>query len=419
MVKDSLGLTVSNKQNWIARRFSPECIGGTLVTLVAALPLLHIPGSTLVSIQLQSLVLVILGLIVVVYKPYFDVLGGNLRATSLAVKVGLALFIGLAIVSSLLTHGQPLPQTLLGSYPEYIGLLQWLSILILGFFVQGQLSQVKNSFTLPLLASLIVLISIFSDRALIFSDFQLSGLLFQATSLAMYACFGFAFLLGNFPTYYKKRPLLSIMCFVILTFGVLLAQSRIGLFAYALICALTLVTKPHVVKTILLALSAIALIFISLLSPHLITRYQNEDVAHGLQYRKAMYATSIHEIADKHLLIGNGGGVHPVYLNQQKDVPADIAKDLDIGLRFASAHDLLIDIGLMFGLIPCLTIVLAIIWAIRNYLQAFFQHREVAMILAFLVLLLAVFVNVPSLTLTPLFVLFLIAGLRKQYARRN
>lgn len=406
-------------QNWIAHRFSPEGIGGTLVTLVAALPLVHIAGSALVSIQLQSLVLVVLGLTVVCYKPYFTVLCRNLRTANLAVKAGLALFAGSAIVSSLSANGQPLPQTLLGSFPEYLGLLQWLSIVILGFFMQGQLNQAKNNLTIPLLTSAVVIISIVSDRALISGDFQLSGLLFQATSLAMYACFGLAFLLGNFSMYYKRWPLLSILCFVTFTIGVLLAQSRIGLFAYAIISALSLISKPNLARTIALGLSAIAVIILSSFSPHLVTRYQNEDVAHGLQYRKVIYSTSIREIVDKHILIGNGAGVHPVYLNQQKDVPADIAKDLHIGLRFASAHNLLIDIGLMFGLIPCLTALMAIIWALRNYWHTFFKQAEIEIVLAFLVLLLDILFNVPSLSLTPLFVLFLISGLGSQYSRRS
>ena len=245
---------------------------------------------------------------------------------------------------------------------------------------------------------------------------QLSGLLFQATNLALYAWFGLALLLGNFQVHYKKRPWLSVLCFAVLTTGVFLAQSRIGLFAYALICAVTLITRPHMIKTMILALSAMVLITINLLSPNLLSRYQNEDVAHGIEYRKAIYATSIREIVDRHILIGNGAGAHPVYLNQQKEVPADIAKDLRIGLRFASAHDLLVDVGLMYGLVPCLIVVLAIIWAIRNYWHAFSLHGEISIGLAFLVLLTGTLVNVLSLIITPLFVLFLIAGLNKQHA---
>lgn len=384
---------------------------------MTALPLIHLPGSDLLSIQLQSLVLVTLAVIVLAYKPYFDVLWQNLCGTKPLLKVGLLLFVLLATLSSLLTHTQPLPQTLLGSYPEYIGLFQWLSLLVLGFFVCNQIKQLKNSLAIPAVVSLIVLLSIISDRSLIVSNFQLSGLLFQATSFAIYACFGLAFLLGDFQSHYTKRPRLTILCFVVLTVGVILAQSRIGLFAYALICAVTVLTKPHVIKTLLLASAAVALLVINFLSPNLLTRYRNEDVANGLQYRRSIYATSIREIVSKHSVIGNGAGAQPVYLNQQKDVPADIAKSLGIGLRFASAHDLLIDIGLMFGLVPGVLAILAIIRALYSSWQAF-RQKEASLALAFLVLLFAAVINVPSLTLTPLFILLLIAGLT-HYAQHS
>lgn len=402
----------------IAHRFTPEEIGVTLVTIVTALPLIHVPGNALVSIQLQSLSLVMLGVIVMAHKPFFDVLWTNLRALGLASKIGLALFVTLAGISSFLSHVQPLAQTLLGGIPEYIGLAQWFSFIILGFIAQDQFKNIKNSFAIPLIVSIVVLLSIFSDRALLFTDFQLSGLLFQATSLALYACLGTAFLLGNFTRHYKKRPILTIACLAVLTTGVFLAQSRIGLFAYALMCAVSLSIKPTRIKTLILGLTAMLMIIAHLVSPHFSSRYQSEAVSNGLQYRRSIYTTSIREIGHKHLIIGNGAGAHPEYLNQQKEVPADIANDLHTGLRFASAHDLLIDIGLMFGLIPCLAAILAILCVSCRYLVVI-RYAEVPLTLAFFVLLFGVLINVPSLTLTPLFIIFLIAGLSTQHAHRR
>ena len=378
------------------------------------MPLIHVPGNPLVSLQLQSLLLVVLGLIVLAYKPYLDSLIHNIKACNLISRVCLTVFLLGAIASSLLAHNHLLPQTLLGGIPEYFGLAQWLSCIVLGFFIRSRLNHISSSFSITVIVSLIVLISIFAERNLITSDFQLSGLLFQATSLAMYACFGLAFLIGNFSTHFKNNPLLTSLIFIILTGGVILAQSRIGLFSYALICAVSVINRPNRSKTVLLGIGVAFMLALSIASPQLTTRYRNEDVKQGLQYRRMIYATSTRELVEKHRILGNGAGVHPVYLNQQKEVPADIAKDLNIGLRFASAHDLLLDIGLMFGVLPLLIALIAIVCSIYHYSKNMSRSSNISLRLAFFVLLLVSFINVPSLVLTPLFIIFLISGLSER-----
>ncbi len=374
----------------------------------------------MVSLQIQSLFLAALGIFLAIYPPFLKDCWRSLLGLPIAARVGLGLFGSLAAVSTTFSEQLPLLDGLFGTYPGYFGLLQWLACFVLALWLRPDLTKIAKSPTVAICLALVMCISIIGDHTTLNGGFRLSGLLLQATSMGLYACLGFAVaLIGLDTTNGRVRVGYMALTGLAMT-AVILTQSRAALFALALIGALSLVRNYSLHKTVLLGALTVLVILGSFFTPSVMNRYHQERVAAGAAYRHEIYKVGLKEIAQKHLLIGNGADSYPSYLNDGKRVPEDIAQDLQVGYRFSSAHDIFIDIGNMFGALPMLLALLAAAWTViafaLRYIHKTPDHWSLTI---FTPLLVNALINVPLASMTCLGIVFMVAGLGSKHAERR
>jgi phage shock protein PspC (stress-responsive transcriptional regulator) len=130
----------------------------------------------------------------------------------------------------------------------------------------------------------------------------------------------------------------------------------VGFFAYKHIDNRTLSIAAVVLACMISALSVV--------NTDYFARLHATSVEKGVSYRMNIYRMATGEILDRNIVIGSGPGVLPTDLNNIDMAPEDIAKTLDEGLIFISAHDLLLDFALYFGLIAASLLFLLFVWAL-------------------------------------------------------
>jgi hypothetical protein len=139
-----------------------------------------------------------------------------------------------------------------------------------------------------------------------------------------------------------------------------------------------------------------------MLMPNGLARYGTQSVQRSVEYRTHLYSVAVPDIASRHVLWGAGAASTPEGINEIGEVPDDIALSLQSGQKFASHHDLLLDVAQRFGLV-CAALFVAVQTAwLRGWRHIAPQDRWYAV--AWGVLALNAFVNVPSLELTLLLV---------------
>ena len=372
------------------------------------------------SLQIQSLFLAALGIFLVAYPPFLKDCWRSLLGLPIAARVGLGLFGSFAAASTAFSQQLPFLDGLFGTYPGYFGLLQWLACFMLALFLGPQLAQLIKSRAVACCLALVMIVSIIGDHVILSGGFRLSGMLLQATSMGIYGSLSLAVALvgidtakGNIRARYMALAGLAITT-------VFLTQSRAALLALALIGAMSLLQNYDKYKTMFLGIMTLFMIMASILAPSYVSRYQHERVGVGTAYRQEIYKVGLKEIRHKHLVIGSGADSHPSYLNDGKQVPEDIALDLRVGYRFSSAHDIFIDIGTMFGALPMLLAVAAVVWTGAIFaIHAIRQKPDYFLLTVFVPLLINSLLNVPMAALTCLFIVLTVAGFGLKHETRR
>jgi hypothetical protein len=138
------------------------------------------------------------------------------------------------------------------------------------------------------------------------------------------------------------------------------------------------------------------------------SRYRQESIVHGSSYRLEIYEIVGKEVLAHNLILGNGTRALPADLNNRRAVPEDIARTLDQGYVFISAHDLFLDVAFYFGIIASVALLVLVACGLRTFLATRDTSLEaINYLLLFGVLLMNSLVNVPTVELTSLFFIVL------------
>jgi O-antigen ligase len=236
-----------------------------------------------------------------------------------------------------------------------------------------------------------------------------SGLLFVATSTAIYAALILAISLWHVLFVRKQRILAAaVMCISLVT--LLLCQSRAAQFAalvISLLYGLYLLRQKKLVALVP-ALVFLSLTVIPLVGGSYFARMRGEQIQSGLAYRGDVYRLSAKEVLQSHPVTGLGPSGVPVAINTRDHAPPGIIETLNQNYVFLSAHDVFLDTALYFGLIAGVAFLVLVLLAGFNWLLGPLTADQLLLGGVFFTVLANGLLNVPSVELTSLLFLMVI-----------
>lgn len=387
-------------------RFLKRPTVATLVWLplfiIVALPLVYIPEMPHATEYVRSLIFPISGMMLLTIPRTRERIVGSIKNFPRATIWGFAIFYILIILSFLFSSAS-FTEQFFGAVPYHIGLIHWLMILPVAVYCSRELPELlmKNSTLIVVLV--VSLVSIFVDFIMVTDGLRLTGLFSQSTAMGMYGVI--AMVLGLWSMEARQKfSWLSTLLIAVGSLVVLLAQTRIGLFAMFLGLAFAVIRSRKKIAVRVLSTVVIVSISAILLMPGVFSRFRLESVYSGADYRMQIYATSLHEMIDKHKIFGSGPSVLPSYLNDIEIAPDDIAATINDGWRFASSHNLWLDIGLQFGMVALLLFIFFQFGWITRRID--FTHTTNAWYV-FLWSLIAIYtlVDVVNIVITPMYII--------------
>ena len=368
-----------------------------------ASPLLYIPGYLELSIKLRFLVLLSLSLAVLATVPLRQKLAKNYRHLPKALRIFVVVTTSMMALSVL--RQSDYLTVAIGNPPEFLGLLAWLSFIVLALTWMDDVDRLllgKTSLGIGIAA---MVASLYFGLFYIGLGLRLPGILLQATSMGMYASM---FCLISF---YGLARATRRNDSIVATLGVigsvtvlLLSQSRIGYLTLIIVlAAYAALTVRKRFQVAVLAVSIVVLVgLVPRLFPSYFERFGSASIDRGVSYRLDLYRTTLPDVLRHNSIIGNGPSSLPTAINNQNTVPEPIKRSLQTGELFASTHDLYFDVAYFFGGLAALALLgasgyaLFVGWRIRDL-----QIDTLRLI--FITLIINACFNVPSLTLTSLY----------------
>ncbi len=378
-----------------------------LYYLIFALPLTYIIDQPLVSRAIRLSVLlgaVALILSTVLAREMFRRFYELKRYTR-----WLTVAIVVAILAAILTSSDSLETRLLGLVPEYLGGLTWLAFIIFGVTVARFSKTLMSTKVILPISLIILLVSLLINRFNLHYGLRVSGLLLQATSMAMFACLTFA--IGLKATRVQTQRRWRVCSFIVVALSlavVILTQSRIGYISVALLSvgSVWVGGQTHRFEVIIAVLSCLAVLVLPQFAQDYFSRFRITSVQKGVEYRLDLYEISGRDLLRNNLIMGNGPSSLPPAINNRNEVPDDIQKSLQSGDVFLSTHDLYFDFAYYFGVAAGLCLLVLSTIAMVLYLRA----KEYFMLACFGVLGINALFNTPSLELTSLYFVFIFAA---------
>lgn len=377
-----------------------------------SLPLFYIFDHPVMSRTIRFSVLFGLLLLIFCVENTRQIFVHNMQSFRSSTKIALSLLFLLLVLSAAFAQ-HDWKTTLFGISPEYLGLVSWLAFIGLGVLFSNRLTELLAHKTTLLLSLVIIVLSLWSSYYEIFHGLRVPGLMFQATTMGMYAvCTG---VLGFWQWRIAKTTSHKIWAIVLILFStaiIILTQSRIALvacvIAYGIIAFHSIVAAGKRPRIALFAL--ILLVSVTILPQsfsNYFARFQIDSVNNGVSYRKELYALTVKDVLRDNKLLGNGPSSLPESINDESIVPEDIQLSLKTGDIFLSSHNMFLDIGYCFGMLAAL-IVLAV--TCRASFRPFYSTAlPVELWLLFVIGILNALVNVTSLELTSWYFVLLIA----------
>lgn len=394
-----------NKQrfSWVSDRRS------LLPVAITALPLVSGSATSGLTGSLRLFYIILLALIAVAY--FGKSIVNTVRRLPLIISASLLLFVIVSIISSLHAGGMGNPTTLLGTATTQFGIGLWICFLLIAL---GTASVVRQAVFNPIVLYIALAVGIGSlivGRFDLLNGLRLGGLLYQPTSMAIYACL--TIIIACMTLLRQCSLTHGIAAWLVLmvhTTIVIVTQSRIGWLCLLIILAVNgwLFAKKQLSISVFACCTLTLIMALPIIFPNYFSRYRQESVAHGSSYRLELFETAGKDILRHNMLLGNGTRALPADLNNRRAVPEDIARTLDQGNIFLSAHNLFIDLAYYFGILATITLLIIMTYGIRTFvtLQSF-SSESLNYLLLFGVLLMNALVNVPTLELTPLFFIVL------------
>ena len=369
-----------------------------------ALPLIaapYVPHEISWSKFLRAVAIIAMVVLLLASSHHRRTLVTGFRRLPSGIQLLTTVFVVLACLSSFHGHASA-GLILFGNPTDNQGLLIWLSYVLLGMYAGQHLFQTitKRQGLLIGIGAVVLLESIALNFVDLLHGYRLTGSLFQATDVGIWACLVMAIALFAHQRGWFTNSVvwLSATC-------VLLSQSRVAILAALLIALYAIVysrAQFHPRSTA----QKLAIFGYLLLTPfafkQLFIRLQPSIVGYGTEYRGELYRFAAHRIVDLHLwLLGTGAGNGGAALNSGT-APDFIAQTRADGFVFWYAHDLLLDFGIMFGAVAAVCFAAIVAWAGYHIIRHGLWRDHPIAISWFAVLLLNAIFNTPSLELTPL-----------------
>ena len=375
-----------------------------------SLPLFYIFDHPVISRTLRFSVLFGLLLLIFSIAPALRIFTRNLCSLKRPYQIGIGGFVVLQIVSALVANNG-IRTTVFGINPEYLGLVSWLAFIGLAIFFADRLREfLLSKITLIILLATITL-SLVGSYYEIMHGLRIPGVMFQATTLGMYATFTaviglWQLRVASASTTSLWPTLLSVLSAVV----VILTQSRIATMTFVLVFGIialhaVLAHKRQILPVLIASILMVIVAVTPKLSSNYFARFQSDSVGSGVQYRLELYKLTTADVLHNNLLLGNGPSSLPDSINNESMVPEDIQLSLRVGDVFLSSHNMYLDIGNCFGLIA----VLIVVWLSVAALKRGIVSTDTELWLLFCTAIANALLNVTSLELTSWYFVLLIA----------
>ncbi len=396
----------------IKRLFQKAAANQGLLLFLAfwSTPLFFINDNTAHTRILRLLILLLLGGWVIATDQLRGRFMQNLGKLSQRLKVILAGILLLMVISTVFSAEQ-VGLRLFGFAPEYIGLVTWMVFLLIGATLADKLVKYMLSRATLVLTVAILATGLIYNKFYIYYGLRVSGLLFQSTTMGMYAVMSLALGLYSLKSGAKRDKasrILSIACIVLSTLTLVFTQSRIGYVAFVLVVFMWGMHRLKYKGLGTLAVIAVMLVLSSL--PYLFgsyfARFRSTNIERSISYRMDLYEISAKDLPKHNILIGNGPGALPTAINNKDTVPDEIARTLEQDNLFASTHDMYFDFAYQFGVLASLGLVTLTLFA---YIKNIRGRVNGFLLVIFGVMILNALFNVPSIEFTPLYFITLFA----------
>lgn len=381
-----------------------------------ALPLIYLPDYPGATRTLRVITLLgLLGSALAIAGTRLEFVR-NIRELPRTVKLLLGVILASMILSCLRATDSGI-NVMLGESPEYLGLFTWLLFLGLALLFRRRAPQLMVSRTTLYLFGAILLISLILDNFYIIHGFRVSGVMFQSTTMAIFALVSCIISLHHILNYRSVTERFAGFSVFLLSLSVVvLSQSRIAYLSLVII--LVVWSMSHLKKRPALSLIMMGVVVIVTLLPLVFKtyflRFQSASVEKGTTYRLDLYKTSAPDLLRNNLLLGNGAGTLPVAINNTNMVSEEVAHSLDFGYMFASTHDLYFDFAYYFGCLAAIALLMLTIRAAWDgYRNMSVEHRVLSYLL-FALVINALF-NIPSIELTSMYLILVFALLRSNH----
>lgn len=325
-------------------------------------PIILLPGDPPGTRLLRSLWLVLVASLLLVYPRSRAHMSEAWQGLHPWLKAAL-LVAGCATAASTVTwlsaHNT---EYLAGIAPEplYLGPLQLAAIVLMAIYLwRDAYPLLFSRLTLAVMGAVLA-VSLVYEFPYVLAGERALGLVGQSTSLAAYASVVILLALLRKTIGWPEWFVAGLAA---ITLG--LAASRLGLLVLVVLVAVYVWRPAHNTRLWLVAFLAVGAVG-TLLATGGISRLGAQRVIDGVTYRSEVYAVSLEEVVREHLFVGSGPGQLPAYLNDERHVPDDVARTLATGLRFASAHNVFLDISLQYGAVAAASL-LAVVggWLVR------------------------------------------------------
>ncbi len=393
-----------------SRSFSFDYI---LFLFYLCIPLIYWPNNSHRSYIIRSLAFIGLSILLAYVKSeYFITIIKNcfrIYRNTLLLSGVLTVF----VVASMINSDLSVLTTFIGTEPIYLGLLFWIGVLIFSIYFKKLFLRYISSDASTIVFLVILSFSIFIDRSYIIHSSRISGVVMQATTLAMMAVIYFSIALYRLSLTSSKsvNRYLTIMLLILSVATVVFTYSRIGFIGLIVagclfgVNSLTKASKSYWLIVVIM-LGIISLLIFTKLSS--MNRFSTNMLNEGVSYRSSLYVVSSEDLINNYLIIGKGPGQLPSAINDKNMVPDDIADTLSQSIIFSSTHNLFLDIGYYFGLVVSLVL---LVFSLYCLVAGISSKRDEVYILTiiFLTLFFNAIFNVPSIELTSLYFISLIS----------
>lgn len=379
-----------------------------LVLGLLSLPLILIPTNIDLSYALRSGLIITFALLCALYSPLRQHMVSNFMHLSRLQRLSVSI-LGIAMLVSSVVSKTNGFTTIFGYRSDYLGLLLWLSCGVLALTIGAALWRQLKSNTAAYIVTVSSALSIatYSYSYSWVTD-RLGGVFFLATNSGIWASIGIILSYELFVKSSRRKNQAKWLLLCAINFvPLVLSESRVSFLVVLIFMVVILFRRVRVLSKVPLIVAGC----FSVLTIHLLGSIQttSQDIIASTGYRIDLYQATL--LLIPHHIIGVGPSAGDTIINSAPHLSPELVKTLKSGYVFLYAHNLVIDVGLMFGLVALFALLFLLVACFLK-LIALHKHPDFWLMLMTCITLFAnAMVNVPNNVLSCLFFVALIAVL--------